>query len=206
MRNYNLIAKRQSIKADLVKPNAIIKAIKDGNINKAEVLSGEEIVSTDPVLEGLTKREDRITKREETVRDKQIEEILQEIFVKPIFDYDKFRNVFREIKIEEEETPALKGSFELTVDTPETTQIDFPETLPRKTLTGQTTYVHVKIFTKDEIDTFTDVTVNYKYIPDFNRNLDIYNKRLRSGNRGQQFIGNQEMHNNNVENLNQYKR
>ena len=64
--------KRQSIKTDLVKQNAIIKAIKDGNINKAEVLSGEELVSRDPVLEGLTKREDRITKREETVRDNQI--------------------------------------------------------------------------------------------------------------------------------------
>ena len=65
-RNYILIAEREAVKQKLGKQNAIINAIKNGNINKAEVLSGKEFISCDPVLEGLTKREDRITKREET--------------------------------------------------------------------------------------------------------------------------------------------
>ena len=74
------------------KQNAIINAIKNGNINKAEVLSGKELISRDPIFEGLTKREDRITKREETIakrdeieRDNEIKEQLQEIFDKPDF-------------------------------------------------------------------------------------------------------------------------
>ena len=67
-RNYSLIAERQAIKQKLGKQNAIINAIKNGNINKAEVLcTGKELISRDPVLEGLTKREDRITKHEDRI-------------------------------------------------------------------------------------------------------------------------------------------
>ena len=206
MKNYNLIVKRQSTKTDLVKQNAIVKAIKDRNINKAEVHSGKERASSDTVLEGLTKREDRITKRGETVHDNLIKQKFQELFDKSTFDYDKFKNVFREIMTEKEEIPALEGSDEPTVDIPETAQIDFSENLPRKTQNGQTTYVDVEIFTKDEIDTFTDASTIDKYIADLNRNLNIYNSRLRSGNRGQHFIRNHEMHTNNFENLAKYIR
>ena len=80
----------------------LINAIKNGNINKAEVLSGKELISRDPVLEGLTKREDRITKREEINRDNQIKEKLQEIIDKPTFDYNRFRNIFRQAMRREE--------------------------------------------------------------------------------------------------------
>ena len=80
---------------------------------------------------------------------------------------------------EKEEIPALEGSDEPTVDIPETAQIDFPENLPRKTQIGQTTYVDVEIFTKDEIDSFTDVSTIDKYIADLNRNLNIYNQKIK---------------------------
>ena len=52
-RNYSLIAERQAIKQKLGKQNAIINAIKNGNINRAEVLSGKQLISRDPILEGL---------------------------------------------------------------------------------------------------------------------------------------------------------
>ena len=58
------------------------------------------------------------------------------------------KTFFVKIMTEEEEIPALEGSDEPTVDIPETTQIDFPETLPRKTQIGQTTYVNVEILRK----------------------------------------------------------
>ena len=43
-RNYSLITERQVIKQKLGKQNAIINAIKNGNINRAEVLSGKELL------------------------------------------------------------------------------------------------------------------------------------------------------------------
>ena len=45
-------------------------------LTKLKCFLAKELVSRDPVLEGWTKREDRITKREETVRDNVIKQKL----------------------------------------------------------------------------------------------------------------------------------
>ena len=57
------------------------------------------------------------------------------ISLKTFFDYEIMTEYKKEI-------PALEGSDEPTVDVPETTQIDFPESLPKKIQIGQITYVN----------------------------------------------------------------
>ena len=170
-RNYYLIAERQAIKQKLGKQNAIISAIKNGNINKAEVLSGKELISRDPVLEGLTKREDRITKREDRItkreeieRDNEIKEKLQELINKPDFDYNKFIDVFRQMVAEQERIPALEEDRTLfeepIIEEPPIDEVDFPRALPRRAEIGGKYYLNFKqILNKDEIDGLTDVSV-----------------------------------------------
>ena len=148
-RNYSLIAERQAIKHKLGKQNAIINAIKNGNINKAEIPSGKELISRDPVLEDLTKREDRITKHEETIRDNQIKQKLQERINKPDFDYNKFKNTFREAVEEEQykyeilkEEGAVGGEEILFEQPPEHSELtdtasQFQEKLPAQTTMGR---------------------------------------------------------------------
>ena len=58
--DYNLKAEAQQVKQNLNKQNAIIDAIQ-GNIDKAEILSGSKLVSRDPLVQGLVEKANRIS-------------------------------------------------------------------------------------------------------------------------------------------------
>ena len=97
----------------------------------------------------MTKREDRITKREEVIHDNQIKQKLQEIINKPDFDYNKFKNSFCEAIEEEqykdeisEEEGAVGGTEMLFEQPPEYSELaeiapPFPEKLPENTFIGR---------------------------------------------------------------------
>ena len=59
--DYNLKAEAQQVKQNLNKQNAIIDAIRQGNIDKAEILSGSKLVSRDPLVRGLVEKANRIS-------------------------------------------------------------------------------------------------------------------------------------------------
>ena len=59
--DYNLKAEAQQVKQNLNKQNAIIDAIRQGNIDKAEILSGSKLVSRDPLVQGLVEKANRIS-------------------------------------------------------------------------------------------------------------------------------------------------
>ena len=63
--DWNLKSKRQLINKDLNKQNAIINAIRVGNVTKAEILSGEELVARDPIQEALVRKQVEKTRAKE---------------------------------------------------------------------------------------------------------------------------------------------
>ena len=87
--DYELKARAQLIRKDLGKQNAIVNAIRKGNIDKAEILSGEELVPRNPIYESL------VTKQKEIggIKDKKDKDAvltqLRAIVDKPDFDYNK---------------------------------------------------------------------------------------------------------------------
>ena len=73
--DYNLKAEAQQVKQNLNKQNAIIDAIRQGNIDKAEILSGSKLVSRDPLVQGLVEKANRISalqKQKETNKNNEI--------------------------------------------------------------------------------------------------------------------------------------
>ena len=96
--NYELKAKSQLIKRNLSKQNAIVDAISKGNITKAEFLSGEELIESNPIQQALLKKQakkEQLDKDERRHTNENIIAKLQEISDKPNFDYNKFVQVFR---------------------------------------------------------------------------------------------------------------
>ena len=49
--DYELKARSQAIKRDLNKTNAIVGAVRQGNITKAEILTGTELVPRDSIYQ-----------------------------------------------------------------------------------------------------------------------------------------------------------
>ena len=84
--DYNLKAEAQQVKQNLNKQNAIIDAIRQGNIDKAEILSGSKLVSRDPLVQGLVEKANRISasqKQKETNKNNEILGELRAIANKP---------------------------------------------------------------------------------------------------------------------------
>ena len=86
MRDYKLIAKRQEVEQALTKQNAIIGAIQNGDLTKAEFLTGQQLIPTNPVVEGLLKK-----KKSKEVTNREILNELRAIKEKPEIDYDRLR-------------------------------------------------------------------------------------------------------------------
>ena len=55
--DWEMRARRQLINKQLNRQNAIINAINSGNITKAEILSGEELVVRDPIQDSLVRKQ-----------------------------------------------------------------------------------------------------------------------------------------------------
>ena len=73
--DYNLKAKSQLIRKNLNEQNAIINAISKGNITKAEMLSGTDLVPRDPIYQGLVMKQKEVEDAKEKVRDIKQDEI-----------------------------------------------------------------------------------------------------------------------------------
>ena len=81
--NYNLMAQQRGVIHDLKRQSGIVDAVRQGHVTKAEILSGEDLVKRDPVLQVLTTREDKINQiREDKTNDKILNQ-LQAIADKP---------------------------------------------------------------------------------------------------------------------------
>ena len=77
--DYNLKAESQQVKQNLNKQNAIIDAIRQGNIDKAEILSGSKLVSRDPLVQGLVEKANRISASQKQSESNKNNEILGEL-------------------------------------------------------------------------------------------------------------------------------
>ena len=77
--DYNLKAEAQQVKQNLNKQNAIIDAIRQGNIDKAEILSGSKLVSRDPLVQGLVEKANRISASQKQSESNKNNEILGEL-------------------------------------------------------------------------------------------------------------------------------
>ena len=103
MRDYKLIAKRQEVEQAIAKQNAIISAIHNGDLTKAEFLTGQQLIPTNPVVEGLLKK-----KKSEEVTNREILNELRAIKEKPDFDYDALSQALK-YEDEQEAIDANKG-------------------------------------------------------------------------------------------------
>ena len=128
--DWELKAKRQSIYKTLNKENAIINAIRDKDIIKAEILSGKDLVDRDPIQEALKRKDDERLEDGRVEGRRNHEEIvnqLRAILDKPEFDYDKFVEAFRRMQAVERvrqeaiQTP-LPDSEDSEIDDDETSK------------------------------------------------------------------------------------
>ena len=117
MRDYKLIAKRQEVEQAIAKQNAIINAIHNGDLTKAEFLTGQQLIPTNPVVEGLLRK-----KKNEEVNNREIINELRAIKEKPDFDYDALSRMIkyydeagRQAAIEPEEIQIDRG-FMINLD------------------------------------------------------------------------------------------
>ena len=117
MRDYKLIAKRQEVEQAIAKQNAIINAIHNGDLTKAEFLTGQQLIPTNPVVEGLLRK-----KKNEEVNNREILKELRAIKEKPDFDYDALSRMIkyydeagRQAAIEPEEIQIDRG-FMINLD------------------------------------------------------------------------------------------
>ena len=77
--DWELRAKAQMVKKALNKQNAIINAFREGNVTKAEILSGTELLPRDPVQQALFNEQAKQTVKDRESRDMANEQIINRL-------------------------------------------------------------------------------------------------------------------------------
>ena len=76
---YNLKARAQEVRYNLNKNNAVIDAIRSGKINKAELLSGKQLIEKDSVVQALVQKANKIEDTRQKTEENTNREIISQL-------------------------------------------------------------------------------------------------------------------------------